>query len=122
MENQSFCQRDEEKTRHEAGKIIWKVLVVHDRKYHLFLAPSAGRGKVGGERKRVQPLYNNSRFYFLFGTGYIAAPIETSAAHSQINCKLRAPGITALGLVAVVEMSGPLTGGGGLKGPNFKIS
>ena len=38
----------------EREKSIWKVLVVHDRKYHLFLAPSAGRGKVGGERKRVQ--------------------------------------------------------------------
>ena len=38
----------------EREKSIWKVLVVHDRKYHHFLAPIAGRKEVVGERKGVQ--------------------------------------------------------------------
>ena len=50
----------------EREKSIWKVLVVHDRKYHLFLAPGAGRGKVGGERKRVHLTEINVTKYFFF--------------------------------------------------------
>ena len=35
-------------------KMIWKVLVVYDRKYHLSFAPSAASRKVVGERTPVQ--------------------------------------------------------------------
>ena len=58
----------------ERGKSIWKVLVVQDRKYQLFLAPSAGRGKVGGERKRVHSPEKNDRNDFYFRTGHPRAP------------------------------------------------
>ena len=58
----------------EREKSIWKVLVVHDRKYHLFLAPAAGRGKVGGERKRVQKSKINATKYFFISTGHPGAP------------------------------------------------
>ena len=49
-----FAKGTRKKLAMEREKIIWKVLVVHDRKYHLFLPPGAGRKKVVGERKRVQ--------------------------------------------------------------------
>ena len=58
----------------EREKSIWKVLVVHDRKYHLFLAPSAGRGKVGGERKRVHKPEKNGRNDFFKNPGHPRAP------------------------------------------------
>ena len=58
----------------EWEKSIWKVLVVHDRKYHLVLAPSAGRGKVGGERKRVHLTEINVTKYFFKNPGHPRAP------------------------------------------------
>ena len=58
----------------EREKSIWKVLVVHDRNYHLFLAPSAGRGKVGGARKRVQKSKINVTEYFFCWAGHPGAP------------------------------------------------
>ena len=58
-ETHLFAKGTRKKLAMEREKSIWKVPVVHDRKYHLFLAPSAGRGKVGGERKRVQRSQKN---------------------------------------------------------------
>ena len=58
----------------EREKSIWKVLVVHDREYHLFLAPSAGRGKVGGGRKRVHLTEINATKSFFITTGHPGAP------------------------------------------------
>ena len=50
--------------------MIWKVLVVHDRKYHLFLTPGEGREKVVGAWKRVQKSKINVTEYFFFRTGH----------------------------------------------------
>ena len=69
-----FAKGTRKKLAMEREKSIWKVLVVHDRKYHLVLAPSAGRGKVGGERKRVQKSKINLTEYFFIRTGHPRAP------------------------------------------------
>ena len=62
-----FVKGTRKKLAMKRENMIWKVLVVHDRKYHLFLAPGAGRGKVGGERKRVQaPQKNDRNDFFIF--------------------------------------------------------
>ena len=74
------------------GKLIWKVLVVYDRKYHIFSAPSAGSQKVVQGRNGVQLPKKTEHFTLFFVLGTLQA-LGTSAAHSQVNCKLRAPGI-----------------------------
>ena len=69
-----FAKGTRKKLATKREKMIRKVLVVHDRKYHLFLAPSAGRGKVGGERKRVQRSQKNRTKSFFISTGHPGAP------------------------------------------------
>ena len=54
--------------------MIRKVLVVHDRKYHIFLALDAGREKVVGGWKRVQlPGKSASKNFFIL-PGHPGAP------------------------------------------------
>ena len=68
-----FAKGTRKKLAMKREKRIRKALVVHDRKYHLFLAPSAGRGKVGGERKDVQPVTKKDGRNFFFGTRHFGA-------------------------------------------------
>ena len=74
MEIHLFAKGMGKKLAMEQGKSIWKVLVVHDRKYHLFLAPGAGRGKVGGGRKRVHLTEINATKFFFGWAGHPGAP------------------------------------------------
>ena len=65
-----FAKGTRKKLATEREKMIWKVLVVHDRKYHLFLTPGEGREKVVGAWKRVQKSKINVTEYFFFRTGH----------------------------------------------------
>ena len=62
-----FAKGTRKKLAIKRGKIVQKVLVVHDRKYRIFLASGAGSEKVvGGGRKRVQKSENNRNGFFIF--------------------------------------------------------